>query len=142
MIEGQNVKRAGISTFSIILLEIHIFYTINLSNMYIFCYIYKNKTANDMIKKETAEMIAKSYTYLDEIKKSIKEVRKQMNVPKKDAQLYHLRLYTDNGETLMNLYAVPEIILPILNKTKNIVKDTQKMWNYRARKESEKENQV
>ena len=110
--------------------------------MYIFCYICKNKTANDMIKKETAEMIAKSYTYLDEIKKSIKEVRKQMNVPKKDAQLYHLRLYTDNGETLMNLYAVPEIILPILNKTKNIVKDTQKMWNYRARKESEKENQV
>lgn len=142
MVEGQNVKRAGISTFSIILLEIHIFYTINLSNMYIFCYICKNKTANDMIKKETAEMIARSYTYLDEIKKSIKEVRKQMNVPKKDAQLYHLRLYTDNGETLMNLYASPKIILPILNKTKNIVKDTQKFWNYRARKESEKENQV
>lgn len=142
MVEGQNVKRAGISTFSIILLEIHIFYTINLSNMYIFCYICRNKTANDMIKKETAEMIARSYTYLDEIKKSIKEVRKQMNVPKKDAQLYHMRLYTDNGETLMNLYASPKIILPILNKTKNIVKDTQKFWNYRARKESEKENRV
>ena len=142
MVEGQNVKRAGISTFSIILLEIHIFYTINLSNMYIFCYICKNKTANDMIKKETAEMIARSYTYLDEIKKSIKEVRKQMNVPKKDAQLYHLRLYTDNGETLMNLYASPKIILPILNKTKNIDKDTQKFWNYRARKESEKEKRV
>lgn len=110
--------------------------------MYIFCYICKNKTANDMIKKETAEMIARSYTYLDEIKKSIKEVRKQMNAPKKDAQLYHLCLYTDNGETLMNLYASPKIILPILNKTKNIVKDTQKFWNYRARKESEKENQV
>lgn len=141
MIEGQNVKRAGISIFSIILSEMHIFYTINLSNMYIFCYICKNKTANDMIKKETAEMIARSYTYLDEIKKSIKEVRKQMNVPK-NAQLYHLRLYTDNGETLMNLYASPKIILPILNKAKNTVKDTQKFWNYRARKESEKENRV
>lgn len=142
MIEGQNVKRAGISIFSIILSEIHIFYTINLSNMYVFCYICKNKTANDMIKEETAEMLANGYKCLAEVKKACKEIEKRINISEEEGTTYNLFLSTNTGEELVGIGCYPSLALDFMNKIREILERTQKSWNDVARKELEEENQV